>query len=105
MFKSLIRKIAARLLQIPPPPIDERSINCERKLVKSFQEISEGKKLLIKDPDWSENLNQLCTHVLGGKDPRFFLRWDVIQNTMFVAYARYLRHELEYLKASPLWAT
>ena len=52
--------------------------------------------------EWSGNLGRLRELVLED-DPRRFLRWDVIQRTMFVRYAGYIRHELAALRRRPDW--
>ncbi|NIP71117.1 MAG: hypothetical protein GTO04_18720 [Planctomycetales bacterium] len=38
-------------------------------------------------------------------DPRRFLRWDVVTETMFVIYAPYISTELKYLRRLPQWET
>ena len=52
--------------------------------------------------EWSENANRL-RHLVLTKDPRSFLRWDVIRRTMFVTDAPYVGEELSYLKHLPDW--
>jgi hypothetical protein len=49
---------------------------------------------------WVENMNELRYRVLND-DPRKFLRWKVILETMFVAFARYVSVELSFLKGLP----
>lgn len=51
---------------------------------------------------WINYMNRLHELVLNN-DPREFLRWDVVQKTMFVGYASYIRKELNYLKTLPEW--
>lgn len=52
--------------------------------------------------EWMANINRLREHVLHG-NPREFLRWDVILDTMFVDDASYIATELKWLKHSKNW--
>ncbi|MBI5966001.1 MAG: hypothetical protein HY863_21180 [Chloroflexi bacterium] len=52
--------------------------------------------------EWLRNLNKLCEQILQN-DPRMFLQWDVIKNTMFVSDAPYLSTELHFIKNMPNW--
>jgi hypothetical protein len=51
---------------------------------------------------WASNLNRLRDLMLTD-NPREFLRWDVVQDTMFVASAPYLGKELAFIKRTPAW--
>jgi hypothetical protein len=51
---------------------------------------------------WERNMNRLKELVLN-KDPVEFLRWDVILETMFVAFSSYVGTELSQLKNLPDW--
>jgi len=51
---------------------------------------------------WLSNMNRLRELVLG-QDPRKFLRWDVVSSTMFIAFARFIYTELNFLKHRPDW--
>lgn len=44
------------------------------------------------------------TNAMLSRDPREFLRWPVIQQTMFVAQAAYLDCEFAYLRNRPSWS-
>jgi hypothetical protein len=54
--------------------------------------------------EWAENMNELRWLVLND-DPRKFLRWKVILETMFTAFATYIRRELRFLKKLPDFAS
>jgi hypothetical protein len=53
---------------------------------------------------WNRNLNELRDRVLHD-DPRSFLRWPMVQRTMFVTYPRWLLPELFHLRALPDWSS
>jgi hypothetical protein len=53
---------------------------------------------------WASNLNRLRDLMLTD-NPREFLRWDVVQDTMFVASAPYLGRELAFIKRTPAWSS
>jgi hypothetical protein len=52
---------------------------------------------------WLDNGSRLRELVLKD-DPRRFLRWDVVLDTMFGPYGKYIRIELKYLKRHAEWA-
>ena len=60
--------------------------------------------LLPSDAAWAENVLRLRELVLT-RDPREFLRWDVVERTMFVGYASWINTELAWLKQRPDWKT
>lgn len=51
---------------------------------------------------WSTNITRLKS-LIEKEDPRAFLRWDVIRDTMFVVQAPYSWNELRYLRARRDW--
>ncbi len=51
---------------------------------------------------WQENINQLQYAILND-DPREFLRWKVIRDTMFFDNPTYIDPELAALKSDPKW--
>lgn len=52
---------------------------------------------------WHTNAARL-EELVRKSDPRYFLRWDVIQRTMAVVYDAYIRLELAQLKSLTDWA-
>ncbi len=56
----------------------------------------------LSDEAWSRNANRLRELVLS-REPREFLQWDVIAATMFISNARFVSHELNYLRQQPAW--
>lgn len=51
---------------------------------------------------WINNMKRLRELVFSD-NPRKFLRWDVISETMFVSNPRYISRELHFLKGLPDW--
>jgi hypothetical protein len=56
-------------------------------------------KLTGANLEWAENINRLRLFV-NNCDPRSFLQWDVIRNTMFVGNCPFIIEELDALKNS-----
>lgn len=54
------------------------------------------------DREWARNAARLRNLMLK-EDPRRFLRWDIIQRTMFVGNADYIAKELEFLEGNMYW--
>jgi hypothetical protein len=54
--------------------------------------------------DWTALRRRLC-QLAARDDVRRFLQWDVIQRTMFVGWANYLRAELAFLKKQADWSS
>ena len=54
------------------------------------------------DNEWIKHRMKLRSLILQ-EDPRFFLNWDLIRNTMFVGNAPYITNEIEYLKHGGDW--
>jgi hypothetical protein len=52
--------------------------------------------------DWLQNRRRL-RELLAGGDPRRFLEWQVIRNTMFITNTPYVRRELDALKKAADW--
>ena len=69
-----------------------------RELSPLAKETSEAKN------NWIANINELF-QLLNNKDPREFIRWDVIRRTMFVGNVPYVIKELNYLRKNnwDLW--
>lgn len=102
------RKFAKSMTKLYDKPLrasSEREKELVEKLKTSFRDLS----VLITDDlsnsgkEWSCNQKRLIELVLNN-DPREFMRWDVIVNTMFVTFARYIHTEFRYLKNHSEWA-
>jgi len=88
----------------PIPDPTARELEQIEKLRESFRQLSkcDSSDQPESEKEWNSNANILRELVLK-EDPREFLRWDVILQTMFVAYAEYIEPEIKYLKKHPLW--
>ena len=98
----LLRGLAVQLAPpLPPPsPREERAIAALR---ERFGSGDTGAQVEGVEEAWAENARRLRELVLT-RDPREFLRWDVVRATMFVAYERYVIAELGALRRRDDWA-
>ncbi len=99
----LIRKfINAVLRNLLLPSIQQKEYISE--LRTTFRKIPplESAKELLPDIAWLSHMNALKDNV-ANRDPRRFLRWDVITGTMFTGNAPYISTELNYLKNHADW--
>ena len=53
---------------------------------------------------WNKNINELKKMIIHN-DPREFIKWDVVRETMFVGNADYINVELKYLQSHKQWDT
>ena len=106
MFRNVIRKLVHAIFDTSLSPPSSLEKDCLTELQQSFQRLPffETAKLSRAESAWLDNMNRLRELVLN-QDPREFLRWDVIAQTMFVDDARYLATELSYLKHLSDWKT
>jgi len=104
MLKNLISKLVSVAFDKPLAPPTNREKELVSELKANFHGLSQLKmaNLLPCEEAWLKNINRLRELVLND-DPREFLRWDVIVQTMFVTNARYVKIELNYLKNHPEW--
>lgn len=104
MLKRLVKKLLSAYLNkhLPPPSTKEDAYLSELRADFCELPVFETTNTLPSERAWQENMNCLRSHVLN-HDPREFLRWDVIANTMFIDYARYISTELKHLKRLPDW--
>ena len=106
MLKSVAKKMI-RLVQdraLPIPTSNETAALSELQATFLKLPVLETTSVVPSEATWFGNMNRLRELVLNS-DPREFLRWDVIQKTMFVAYSDYLYKELKYLKHLADWKT
>jgi len=89
-----LRCIARSLFAIwPPSRLHRALITTVRDEFRSCESSS-----LTAHPEWIKNRKRLRAAVLH-KDPRAFLTWDVVNETMFIPpYAPFVRHELRALR-------
>lgn len=99
LIKKMYRKIYLREFskKLNLPTEKEKTLIDE--LVNDFQKISiiDTKDLSGATLTWAYNMNRL-RELIFNDDPRRFLQWDVIRETMFAGNARYVLKELESLR-------
>jgi len=100
--KAILGRVLSRSL--PPASDDERAFIEE--LLTTFRTLPvfDNADSTPSEASWGRNMNRLRTLILE-RDPREFLQWDVVTNTMFVFFARHVRPELRYLQGLPDWET
>ncbi len=108
MLKTVLRRTAKRIYTslfdraLPPPSPRERELVEQLRARFSGFPVHETAGATPSAASWLSNMNRLRQLVLS-QDPREFLRWDVIINTMFVGNVPFVRSELNYLKERPDW--
>ena len=85
-----------------PPTLREQKLIDDLK--KTFEKLSIEDATGYSQPEriWKQNINSLRDLVLTD-NPREFLRWDVILETMFVGNEDYVVKELDHLRGKPDW--
>jgi len=104
VFKRIVKKLLSIALDrpLPPPSSDEKIFLSELQTACRELPVLETSNAQPSETAWLSNMNRLRELVLN-QDPREFLRWDVVSNTMFVTFARYISTELKYLKHRTDW--
>ena len=106
MLKHVAKKLLSIVLYRPLPSPSETEKANLIDLQTTFRELPtmEIANALPSEAMWLSNINHLKELVLS-QNPRKFLRWGVVGQTMFVSYAGYISMELNYLKSRPDWNT
>jgi len=106
MFKSIIKKLFKIIFDRPLPPLssEEKGFLSELQTEFSKLPVFETANAQPSEAKWLSNMNRLRELVLN-KNPREFLQWDVVSQTMFVFYALYISTELNYLRHRSDWNT
>jgi hypothetical protein len=104
LYRRCADKLRMLMIDRPLPPPHDDELELVRELKALFAAFSpiEGVNASPSEAAWICNLNRLRELVING-NPRKFLRWDVIQKTMFVSSAPYVEEELRFLKSCPDW--
>lgn len=100
MTERLWRVVSDRLL--PAPTAQERADIAELRAAFGALPVEHIGDTSPAEAEWLNNANDLRELVLH-HDPRRFLRWGVVSNTMFVGDASYVGVELDHLKRLPDW--
>lgn len=108
MAVKIQKKIIKNLLlsvfdkSLPPESVGEKVLLEELRQVFDELPIESPASFSDIEPQWAKNMRQLRELVLYD-NPRRFLRWDVIQKTMFVDTALYIIKELRFLRQLTEW--
>jgi hypothetical protein len=106
MLRAIVKKLFGLVFDrpLPLPSSEEKAFLSE--LQTAFRELPvlETTNALPSEAAWLSYMNRLRELVLN-QDPREFLRWDIVAQTLFVSSARYISTELKYLKHRPDWNT
>ena len=108
MIKKQAKQMVKRLFGGINSTKPESTSFSEKKLIDElkarFSELQHDKNKVSLDFDeaWKRNVYDLSEMVLN-EDPRHFLRWDVILETMFVKNERYVFTELSEIKQQIDW--
>lgn len=100
----LIRKFLIFIFDTPLPLASGKEKELVEDVRKAFinYDILKVDGCTESEAFWQKSMNRLRWLVIQG-DPREFLRWDVVQQTMFVGSAAYISTELKYLKRHLKW--
>lgn len=104
MFAGVVRVLLRMLFGRSLPPVSQEEKVFLDELLVTFRALP----LHANDDSdsagaaWGHNMNRLRELVLN-RNPRKFLQWDVVADTMFVFFARYLQCELRFLRGLPDW--
>lgn len=95
---------AFRLLIDTSLPFPGSAMHLARELRSTFRSFPtfSTENALPSEASWYGNMNRLRWLVLE-QDPRRFIRWDIIQETMFVWDVEYLHTEIDFLSSLPNW--
>ncbi|HEV8644085.1 MAG TPA: hypothetical protein VGR01_00775 [Burkholderiales bacterium] len=100
----MLKKLLSLVFEKPLPSPSRKELGFLSELRMTFRDlpILDAIDASPSEAAWLNNMNRLRELVLS-QDPREFLRWDVISQTMFVGNARYILTELKYLKRRSDW--
>jgi hypothetical protein len=104
MLRRLVQKLVIFLFDKSLPSGQEEAFLPEFQITFRELPVLESTDVPDSEAEWLSNMKRLREFVLN-EDSREFLRWGVISDTMFVAFARYVYKELKYLKHRPDWET
>ena len=101
---NILKKVFLLVVDNKLPPLTAPEIDLINEYKKKFKLLSSQASLDPPDitDGWEENIKKLINHI-ENDDMRSFLRWEIIQKTMFDSFSPYLKFELNYLKQSRDW--
>jgi hypothetical protein len=106
MLNRIINKLSNILLyrRLPSPSRNEIANISELQDTFSNLPKMETVNASPSEQTWLSNINRLKELILK-QNPRKFLKWDVVKNTMFVSNVDYISTELRFLKSQAGWDT
>lgn len=106
MLNGMVKKLLGIVLHRPLPLLSSEENTFLSELQTAFRELPvlQTTNVLPSQAAWLSSMNRLRELVLN-QNPREFLRWDVVSQTMFVSFARYICTELKYLRHRLDWNT
>ena len=104
MLKQIVKKTIYLILEKPLPSLSEQETENLSELQKTFKESLdyENNNILPSETIWNNFIIRLRELVMD-QNPRKFLRWDIILETMFETNARFVSEELNFLKHCTDW--
>jgi len=104
MIKNLYKKVLFLLHDRPLPKATKRDRNLIENLLHSVEQLPDEDTFGCppSEKQWKENVNRLKQLILTN-DPRGFLRWDILTETMVVGNDDFVLTELNHLKQDPGW--
>ncbi len=104
MIKNLYKKVFSLLHDRPLQKATNKDRELIENLLSSVERLPDGdtSHCLPSEKQWKENVNRLKQLILSD-DPREFLRWDVLTETMVVGNDDFVLTELNHLKQDPEW--
>ncbi len=103
-FERIVSKLITRVFDKPLQPPTSKELELIEELKANFRDllVKNQKDHHISGGMWADNIRYL-SDLINTRNPREFLRWDVIRETMFVGNAEYISKELKFLKNLPDW--
>jgi len=104
MISNLYKKTLCLLHDKPLPKATQREQELTENLLRSVERLphEDVSDCLPSAKQWKENVNRL-RHLILSADPREFLRWDVLTETMVVGNDDFVLTELNHLKQDTEW--
>lgn len=101
LLSRVARKLRVTLLP-PMSKVEAQLIDELRQNIRQLPPLSSENSKTDAESLWTQNRIDIRDKILRD-DPRRFLNWEVIRNTMFVGNAAYVEREFESLRRSEQW--
>ncbi len=101
LLKRIARKLRVTLLP-PPNKLESRLIEELRHSIRRLPPLHSDSPEESAEAIWTRNRMRIREKILDD-DPRRFLNWEIIKNTMFFSNTPYILPAFESLRASERW--